>query len=312
MALGLMACAAESDPIPAPDPVPAPELKPEEEPANLVGISMPTNELQRWNQDGDNMKKQLEAADYEVDLQYAQNDVSMQISQIKKMIANGARVLVVSAIDGEALGTILAQAKEADVAGDPGYSCMPLPLFSGAMAALQPYVDSGILVCQSGQTEMMEVTTENWDAAKAQERFENILSTYYADKPLHANMASNDSTAQGAATALASSYSNEVYPIITGQDCDIVSVQNILDGKQAMSVFKDTRTLAAQAAKMVDAIMQGGEPEINDTETYDNDSSKDGVNIIPSYLCEPVACDITNYEELLIESGYYTMEQLAG
>ena len=55
----------------------------------LVGVAMPTNSLQRWNQDGDNMKAQLEAAGYKVDLQYANNDVAMQISQIENMITEG-------------------------------------------------------------------------------------------------------------------------------------------------------------------------------------------------------------------------------
>ena len=370
MVVGLVACtstATEPEPTPpAPtDPAPEPPSEPEPDPESipdpmLVGVSMPTKDLQRWNQDGDNMKKQLEAAGYAVDLQFAANDVSMQISQIENMIANGAKVLVISAIDAEALGTVLAQAKEAGVAviaydrlimgsdavtyyatfdnylvgvmqgqyivdalnlaeaeegttyniefvtGDPGDPNIHF-FYPGAMSVLQPYLDSGVLVCQSGQIDIMDVTTENWDAAKAQERFENILSTYYADKPLHAIMANNDSTAQGATTALATAYSNDIYPIITGQDCDIVSVQNMLDGKQAMSVFKDTRDLAAKAAEMVDAIMKGTDPTINDTETYDN-----GTGIIPSYLCEPKSCDLTNYVELLIDSGYYTMEQLAG
>jgi len=72
-----------------------------------------------------------------------------------------------------------------------------------------------------------------------------------------------------------------------------------------MSVFKDTRTLAEQVVKMVQAIISGQEVEVNDTTTYDN-----GVFVVPTYLCEPVFADINNFEELLIESGYYTREQL--
>ena len=82
-------------------------------------------------------------------------------------------------------------------------------------------------------------------------------------------------------------------------------MKNLVDGKQAMSVFKDTRTLAAKVVEMVSALMQGSEPPINDTETYDN-----GTGIVPSYLCEPVACTVDNYKELLIDSGYYTMDQI--
>ena len=322
----------------------------------LVGVAMPTKDLQRWNQDGENMQALLEKAGYQVDLQYGANDIATQVSQIENMIANGCKVLVIASIDGDSLGTVLAQAKEKNIpviaydrlimnsdavtyyatfdnwlvgtkqgefieeqlglkdgkgpfniefiTGDPGDNNINF-FFDGAMSVLQPYLDNGQLVCPSGQTEKAVVATANWATDAAQARFENILSSYYADKQLDAVLASNDSTACGVENALASSYSGSVYPVITGQDCDIAIMKNLIEGKQAMSVFKDTRTLAAKVVEMVDAIMQGKEPPINDKETYDN-----GTGIIPSFLCEPVACTVANYKELLIDSGYYTFEQL--
>ena len=78
----------------------------------LIGVTMPTKDLQRWNQDGENMKKELEAAGYEVDLQYASNDVSTQVSQLENQVANGCDLLVVASIDGSSLGEPLKQAKE--------------------------------------------------------------------------------------------------------------------------------------------------------------------------------------------------------
>ena len=326
---------------------------------DLVGVAMPTQDLQRWNQDGENMKEQLEAAGYSVDLQFAANDIPTQVSQIENMIANGCKVLVVASIDGDALGTVLAQAKEAGIpviaydrlimnsdavsyyatfdnwlvgtkqgefieealnlkeddgktyniefiTGDPGDNNINF-FFDGAMSILQPYLDSGKLVCPSGQTEKAVVATANWATDAAQSRFENILSSFYADgTQLDAVLASNDSTACGVENALEASYTGE-WPVITGQDCDIAIMANLVSGKQSMSVFKDTRTLAAKTVEMVDALMKGTEPPINDTETYDN-----GTGIIPSFLCEPVACTADNYKELLIDSGYYTMEQIEG
>ncbi len=82
-------------------------------------------------------------------------------------------------------------------------------------------------------------------------------------------------------------------------------MKNLVEGKQSMSVFKDTRTLASKVVEMVDALMQGKEPPVNDKETYDN-----GTGVIPSFLCEPVACTVENYKELLIDSGYYTFDQI--
>ena len=327
-----------------------------DESKGLIGVAMPTQDLQRWNQDGENMKKELEAKGYEVDLQYAGNEVSTQVSQVENMIANGDELLVVASIEGDSLGTVLAQAKENNipvisydrlimntdaisyyatfdnylvgktqgqflvdaldldntdgpyniefVTGDPGDNNVNF-FFGGAMDVLQPYIDEGKLVVPSGQMTKDEVATANWSTETAQSRFENILSSYYADGTnLDAVLASNDSTALGVENALAANYTGE-YPIITGQDCDIANMPNIIDGKQAMSVFKYTRTLASKVVEMVDAIMQGGEAPVNDTETYDN-----GTGVIPSFLCEPVVCTADNYKELLVDSGYYTEDQL--
>ena len=321
-----------------------------------IGVAMPTQDLQRWNQDGSNMKAELEAKGYEVDLQYAGNDSATQASQIENMIANGDQLLVVASIDGDSLGTVLAQAKEANIpviaydrlimntdaisyyatfdnylvgktqgeylvdaldlenadgpfnleiiTGDPGDNNVNF-FYGGAMDVLQPYLDEGKLVVPSGQIAKEEVATANWATDAAQSRFENILSSNYADGTnLDAVLASNDSTALGVENALAANYTGE-YPIITGQDCDIANVANIVAGKQAMSVFKDTRALASQVVEMVDAILTGEEVPVNDTETYDN-----GTGIIPSYLCEPVAVTQDNYKEMLIDSGYYTEDQI--
>ena len=131
-----------------------------------------------------------------------------------------------------------------------------------------------------------------------------ILSSNYADKQLDAVLCSNDSTALGVENSLEANYTGE-WPIITGQDCDIANVPHIVDGTQAMSVFKDTRALASQVVEMVDAIMTDAEVPVNDTETYDN-----GTGVIPSYLCEPVAVTAENYQEMLIDSGYYTEDQI--
>lgn len=357
MTLALAACGAAEAPAateaPAAD---APAAEAPAEKSNLVGVAMPTKDLQRWIQDGDNMKKQLEAAGYAVDLQYAANDIPTQVSQVENMIANGCEVLVIASIDGEALGTVLDQAKAAGipviaydrlimnsdavsyyatfdnwdvgvkqgqyiiealdlenqagpfniefVTGDPGDNNINF-FFGGAMEVLQPYLDSGKLVCPSGQTEKQAVATVNWASDAAQARFENILASYYSDgTQLHAVMANNDSTALGVANALASSYTGE-YPVLTGQDCDIASVKNMIAGTQSMSVFKDTRTLASKVVEMVDALMKGAEPPVNDTETYDN-----GTGVIPSFLCEPVSATVDDIQTLLIDSGYYTEADL--
>jgi putative multiple sugar transport system substrate-binding protein len=323
-----------------------------------VGVAMPTKELQRWNQDGDNMKKALEEAGYAVDLQYANDDVATQVSQIENMITSGCDVLVIASIDGGSLGTVLAEAKEKKIpviaydrlimdtdavsyyatfdnymvgtiqgqyiadtldlenqagpfnielfTGSPDDNNARF-FFGGAMDVLTPYIDNGKLNVVSGQKSFEEVATPGWKTEEAQKRMENLITAYYADgTKLDAVLSNNDSCAIGITNALVNAgYTKENFPILTGQDCDITSTKNIIAGTQSMSIFKDTRTLAKKVVEMVSAILANKEVPVNDTKTYDN-----GTGIIPSYLCEPVFADVNNYKQLLIDSGYYTEDQL--
>ena len=82
-------------------------------------------------------------------------------------------------------------------------------------------------------------------------------------------------------------------------------MKSILRGEQYSTVFKDTRELAKVTVNMVDAVLTGKKPEINDTKTYNN-----GVKIVPSYLLKPVLVDASNWKQVLVGSGYYTEAQL--
>ncbi len=327
-----------------------------------VGVSMPTKDLQRWNQDGANMKAKLEAAGYTVDLQYANNDIAMQTSQIENMVTKGDKVLVIASIDGSALKSVLDSAKKKGIkviaydrlimnsdavsyyatfdnykvgtiqgeflvdklglksrtASNPAYIELFTGspddnninfFFGGAMDILTPYIDKGVLVVPSGQTSKAQCATLNWSTEEAQKRMENLITSQgYGPrgKKLDAVYSSNDSCAMGITNALVGAgYTAANFPLVTGQDCDKASVKNMLAGTQAMSIFKDTRTLASKVVGMVDALMQGKEPEINDTKTYDN-----GTGIIPSYLCDPEFATTENYKKLLLDSGYYTKAEL--
>ncbi|QYZ71475.1 multiple monosaccharide ABC transporter substrate-binding protein [Neotabrizicola shimadae] len=180
--------------------------------------------------------------------------------------------------------------------------------YDGAMSVLQPMIDAGEIAVPSGQMGMDKVGTLRWDGAVAQARMDNLLSANYGDKVLNGALSPYD----GLSIGILSSVKGVGYgsgdlkmPCVTGQDAEIPSVKSIMAGEQNSTVFKDTRTLAGVTVKMVDAILSGGEPEINDTSTYNN-----GVKVVPSYLLEPVAVDITNYKDVLIGSGYYTEDQL--
>lgn len=321
-----------------------------------VGISFPNEFLERWVKDGNNLKSQLEAKGYEVELYYADNTVGIQLNQIKTLIDNNCDIIIITQIDsfGQALDTeigkkdivviaydrllldsnavdyyvtfdnymvgslqgkyVKEQLKLDEVAG-PFFieftagmveDANALLFYQGAVDVLKPYIDSGKIIVKSGQIEFQDVATEYWHTDIAQNRANDILNKFYADGTrIDAWVCSNDSTAAGVTNALKENYANVVWPIITGQDCDTQNVKNIISGKQAMSVFKDTRILTDRVVKMIDQIIHGEEVDVNNTVTNYN-----GKKTVPSYLCEEIVVDITNYKKCLIESGFYSEADL--
>ena len=343
---------------------------------DLIGISMPTKSLERWNRDGTYLKEQFEAAGYKVELTYSDNDAVKQNNDIANMIADGVKVLIISAIDSDSLSSVLADvaidadslsatladAAEAGItviaydrlinnadiayyvsfdnytvgvlqakyvidaldlenagdktfnieftAGDPadtnaGY------FFSGAFDTLKPFIDAGTLKIPSGKTTFEQVATPQWSTDTALENFQNTLASFYGDGTvLDIALCSNDSTAAGVAQAIVSDYAGENQPIVTGQDGDIGNLQNIVDGIQTMTVYKNVSDEAGVTLVLVDAILNGETPGAElcekfsadaafDTETYDN-----GLGVVPSYLLVPYSIDASNLD-LLVETGNY-------
>lgn len=325
-----------------------------------VGVSMPTQSLQRWNQDGSNITKQLKAKGYDVTTQYANNDVNTQISQITNMITKGDKILVIAAIDGSTLTDVLKTAKDNNCkviaydrlimktpnvdyyatfdnfkvgemqgqfivdklglktnkgpfnievfAGDPGDNNATF-FYNGAMSVLKPYIDDGTLVVKSGQKDFNTVAIANWTSATAQSRMDNLITANYAGgTKLDAVLSPNDSLAIGIVASLKTAgygTADKPYPVLTGQDCDIPNVKAIIAGQQSMSIFKDTRNLASQVVTMIDDMENGKTPETNDSKTYNN-----GVKVVPTELLAPVYVDKSNYDKILITSGYYTKSQI--
>ncbi len=190
--------------------------------------------------------------------------------------------------------------------GDPGDNNINY-FFGGAMDILQPYLDSGVLVCPSGQTDIQQAATVDWSPENAQSRMETLITANgYGPNgtKLDAVMCNNDSTAQGVVNALINAgYTADNIPIVTGQDCDIVSVKNMMAGTQAMSILKDTRILAACIVDMCNALKSGGTPTTNTS--YPND-----VKDVPTMHNELTLATRDNWREVLIGSEYYTEADL--
>ncbi|TMV85330.1 sugar ABC transporter substrate-binding protein [Thioclava sp. BHET1] len=180
--------------------------------------------------------------------------------------------------------------------------------YNGAMSVLQPLIDKGDIVIPSGQLGMDKVGTLRWDGAVAQSRMDNLLSANYTTKHVEGVLSPYDGLSIGILSSLKGvgyGSGDLKMPIVTGQDSEIPSVKSIIAGEQYSTIFKDTRELAKVTVEMVNAMETGGKVPVNDTKTYNN-----GVKVVPSYLLAPVLVNKTNYEKILVGSGYYSDAQL--
>ncbi len=181
--------------------------------------------------------------------------------------------------------------------------------YDGAMSVFQPLIDDGTLVVKSGQMGMDTVGTLRWDGAVAQARMDNILSANYSDgSRVDAVLSPYDGLSRGIISSLRGvgyGSADLAWPVISGQDAEAPSVKAIIAGEQYSTVYKDTRELAKTTADLVDTLVSGGTPEGLDTTTYDN-----GVKVVPSILLTPYEVDVSNYQALVVDSGYLKAEDL--
>lgn len=182
--------------------------------------------------------------------------------------------------------------------------------FNGAMSVIQPFIDSGDIVIPSGQTTIEQAATLRWQQATAQERMENLLTAnYQGGTKVDGVLSAYDGLSRGIITALQNNgYSGTVgngFPVVTGQDAEIASVKLIQDGIQHSTIFKDTRLLAERAVTVAVDLLNGKEPEANNTTDYDN-----GVKVVPSYLLDVVTVTKDNITEALVDTGYWTQDQI--
>lgn len=334
----------------------------------LIGVAMPTQTSSRWIADGNAVKEGLEELGYEVDLQYANDDIPTQQQQIDAMISKGATALIIAAIDGTTLsgqlqsaadkgipiisydrlirdsenvdfyvsfdnfevgvqqatsllvglGVLNADGSEGDATGPFNIELFAGSLddnnahffFSGAMSVLQPLIDDGTLVVKSGQTTIEQVNILRWQQETAQRRMEDLLTSTYSDgSKVQGVLSPYDGLSRGIIVALQNAgypaTIAEGFPIVSGQDAEIESVKLIADDVQFSTIFKDTRLLAAQAVIAATAYLNGEEPEANNTTDYDN-----GVKVVPSHLDASTIIYADNIQSELVDSGYWTAEEV--
>jgi putative multiple sugar transport system substrate-binding protein len=282
----------------------------------LVGVTMPTKSSERWIHDGDNIKAQLEKLGYQVDLQYAENDIPTQVNQIENQITKGAKLLVIASIDGTAITTQLQEAADKKI---------PVIAYD-RLIRNSPNVDYyatfdnfkvGVQQATSLLTGLKLKKADGSDDPSVTGPFNIEL---FAGSP-------DDNNAtfffNGAMSVLKPYLDKGTLKVASGQTefttvailrwepataqrrMEDLLTKSIIAGEQYATIFKDTRDLAKSTVDMADAVLKGGKPQVNNTKDYNN-----GVKVVPSQLLQPVIVDKTNYQKVLVDSGYYTAGQL--
>ena len=306
-----------------------------------IGIALPQKTSENWVLAEKLFQDGLKDAGYKGSVQFANGGVTEQQNQISAMVTQGAKVIVVGAIDGSQIGTQVKAAKEAGAtviaydrlikntdavdyyvaydnfkvgelqgtallegmakkkpkgpynielfAGSPDDANAQV-FFDGAMSILQPKIDDGTLKVLSGQTKFNQVVTQGWKAENAQKRADTLLSANYNNAELDGVLSPNDTLARAVISSVKGA--GKDIPVITGQDSEVESVKSIMAGQQYSTINKDTRNLVQATLEMIDALQAGDEPEVNDTESYNN-----GVKVVPANLLEPVIVTKENAKE---------------
>lgn len=183
--------------------------------------------------------------------------------------------------------------------------------WNGAQDTLKPFIADGTLVVKSKQTTIEQAATLRWLQETAQKRMEDLLTSTYGGKGtgLKGVLSPYDGISRGIITALQGvgmgPSIKDGLPVVTGQDAEIASVKLIADGVQQSTIFKDTRKLAAEAVKASQDFLSGKTPEANNTKDYNN-----GKKVVPSFLLEVDTVYADNIQSLLVDSGYWTAEEV--
>ena len=214
-----------------------------------------------------------------------------------RLIMNTDAVSYYAAFDNEAVGEAMGEYIEAKLrlksgagpfnmevfAGDPADNNAHL-FFSGAMKVLEPYLDRGQLVIPSGEKSFDQVNTKDWKPEHAKERMSKLLRGPDAGKHLDVIGGIREALAAGGYTAM---------PLLTGQDAESKALEAIRSGQQTITIYKDPEILVAKTVRMIKAVVEGTQPDINDVKSYNN-----GVLVVPSYLCTPLVIDKDNLDEV--------------
>ncbi|MBB4660855.1 sugar ABC transporter substrate-binding protein [Conexibacter arvalis] len=315
--------------------------------AGSVAFLLPDTVLTRWEQQ--DRPAFVEAArracpDCKVMTYNAQGDAAKQQSQAEAAITNGAKVLVITAVDTDAAAGIVAKAHQQDVKvisygriiqnADVDYGITLDPVEVGEMQARDLVEtlerdgkgDGSIIMVNGSPTDqaaplykrgahnvidasdlrvVKEYDTPNWDPQRAQAQVEQAITAVGKDG-FDAIYAANDGTGGGSIAAMKGAGIDPSTKPVTGQDAELAAIQRILAGEQLNTIYQPIPVFGARAAEIAVALAQGREPPAG----IINGEVDNGQKQVPTYLYEPVLVKRDNVADTVVRDGFLTVEQI--
>ncbi len=299
-----------------------------------IGLSFDSYVIERWQRDREVFVSTAQELGAEVNVQNANGDVEEQISQIEYLIEKNMDVIVVVAVDSEALSNVLVKAKSAGIIcvaydrlvrnadvdlyisfdNEQVGRLMAKALVDGVpeggniVTIFGPKTDHNVTLVEQGYQDVMEghninvihsVYAKGW---LAEEAYTAINSAMEQTEDIDGVLCGNDNLATQAVLALSENrLAGKV--IVTGQDADLVACQRIVEGTQTMTVYKPVDKLAKVAAEYAVKLAKG--EDITFSYTID-----DGSNEVPYVKLEPIAVTKDNIREVIIEGGFQQEEDV--
>ncbi len=299
-----------------------------------IGMCFDSFVIERWQRDRDVFVSTAQELGAQVDVQNANGDYNKQKEQIQYFIDQEVDVLVIIPTNAEKISDIIKEAKKEGIKivsydrlltnGDADLyisfdneevgrlmaEALAEKLHNGANIVMLcgPQVDSNVGYIQKGFEEVVQkskmnikdtIYVEGW---KPELAYQYMSSNYRKLNHVDAVMCGNDSVASQIVKYLAEKrMAGEIQ--VVGQDAELEACQRIVEGTQLMTVYKNVDELASLAAKYAVALAKNEEIEVSDT-------INDGIYEIPYVALTPIAVNIDNMDEVIIDSGFHLKEDV--
>lgn len=303
----------------------------------VIGFSMGTLQEERWQRDRDEFLKETEARGVALNLLSSNNNAELQLQQARSLIEQGVDVLVIAPYDADSIAPVVSEAREVgipvisydrlirgaspdlyvsfdnkevgrqeaqgiiDVVNSGNFVYIggsltdnnAILLKEGSMEVLQPYIDQGKIKL------VYEEFTVNWEPENA---YNNLKGYLEKNQQVDAVVAANDGTAFGSIRALSEFGLDGKVPV-SGQDAELGACQRVVEGTQALTVYKPIPQLAKSTIELAIKLAKGENPDITDYVS-------NGENEIPSYLIEPVTVTKENMMDTVIKDQYHSYDEV--